>query len=98
MAPASPSELAHQLKLVLEEGRVAVLVTLVEGAVNVGSKMIIEQSGATVGTLGEFDQSVNEYETDFLASREPMRIVTGAELAPESLQHDAEILFERIES
>jgi len=98
MAAASPSELAHQLKSILEQGRTAALVTVVEGAANVGSKMIVEQSGATFGTLGDFDQAVNEYVTQFLTSLEPMRILTGAELTPESMHPDAQILFERIES
>lgn len=84
----------------IENGLTAVLATIIEGPTNVGSKLLVEQSGSTTGTLGDesLNSSVVLYAAKFLNSKEETRAFQVKEFAPALGEWtDARILFERIE-
>jgi xanthine dehydrogenase accessory factor len=92
--------------LILQEGSVAVVATLIEvanAATNVGAKLLISDLGATgqtVGSLGNeaLDRAVIE-QAKLLDSRTDTRVFQVKEFAPALTQwSDARILFERIQA
>ncbi|HYE66394.1 MAG TPA: XdhC family protein, partial [Pyrinomonadaceae bacterium] len=67
---------------VLGEGAIAVLTTLIEAPRSVGAKLLTEESGARVGSLGDstLDEAVAQYAPIFLESRAEARAFRVAEL------------------
>jgi xanthine dehydrogenase accessory factor len=85
---------------VLDQGGIAALVTLIEGPASIGSKLLIEQSGETTGSLSrsEVDTAVGRRALEFLASREEARGFKIGEFAPGLAEWaEARVLFERIQ-
>ena len=85
---------------VLQESSIAVLATLVQAARSVGEKLLVEESGARVGSLGDsaLDEAVARYASAFLGSRAEAATVRIDEFARDLQQWSgARLLFERIE-
>ncbi len=92
---------------VLNQGLAAVLVTLMKlppkpsADSRVGSKILVIESGETLGTLGmsELDEAIARQTHKFLSSRDEAKTFRVEELAPDlkDLQ-DVLLLFERIEA
>ncbi len=98
---ASARQLIDQIQRVLEEGGIAALATIIEGSAHVGSKLLVEQSGPTTGSLddGALDHAVAKHATTFLESREEAKTFQITEFAPELLVWAAtRVLFERIQN
>jgi xanthine dehydrogenase accessory factor len=105
----SSRDITRAAARVLDEGVLAALVTVVEStradasraAVRVGSKILLEESGARTGTTGEgaLDEALAAYAPAFLESRVEARTLSTEEFAPgvEELR-GARVLFERVES
>jgi xanthine dehydrogenase accessory factor len=82
------SSVTKMIEQILERGEIAVVVTLVSGPGSVGAKLLVHETGATTGSLGDLDSWVVEKATDFLSSREETRMFTVAETS---------LLFERLQ-
>ncbi|MDQ5844837.1 MAG: XdhC family protein [Acidobacteriota bacterium] len=85
---------------IIEDKFTAVLITLIEGPTNVGSKLLVEPSGSTIGTLGyeSLNSSVVQQAARFLDSKDETRAFQVKEFAPEIADlSEARVLFERIE-
>lgn len=85
---------------VLHESSIAALATLVEAPGGVGSKLLIEETGARTGSLGdsEIDEAVARHAPKFLASRAEAKTFRVEEFAEVSVEWRASrVLFERIE-
>ena len=97
----APSRLlTDQIQRVLEEGAIAALATLIEGSANVSAKLLVQQSGLSMGSLGDaaLDGAVIKHATTFLESREEAKTFQISEFAPElPLWAAALVLFERIQ-
>ena len=94
------SQIAEAIERLLAEGVVAVLVTLVEASVNIGAKLLVEEAGATTGTLGDegLDRAVIEFAGRFLDSSDEAHTFRIVEFAPQLTDWvEAKILCERIE-
>ncbi|MDQ2936196.1 MAG: XdhC family protein [Acidobacteriota bacterium] len=97
------TSISETISRILEEGSIAALATLIEGATNVGKKLLIEHprsQRATIGSLGvdALDQAVTEHAAAFLDSGEETRVFQVKEFAPALTEcRDAQILFERIQ-
>ncbi len=97
-APAR--QLIAQIQRVLEEGGIAALATIIEGSAHVGTKLLVEQSRPSTGSLGDgaLDHAVVKHATTFLESRDEAKTLQIAEFAPELLLWAAtRVLFERIQ-
>ncbi|HEX8708860.1 MAG TPA: XdhC/CoxI family protein [Pyrinomonadaceae bacterium] len=92
--------IAAAVARVLQENSIAVLATLVEAESRVGAKLLVEESGAATGGLGDpaLDEAVALYAAAFLRSRAEASTLRADEFA-RGAQHtrDARVLFERIE-
>jgi xanthine dehydrogenase accessory factor len=98
--PSSASVLTTALRRVLQESSIATLVTLVEAPSGVGAKLLVEEQGARVSSLGDpaLDEAVARHASAFLSARADARTYTVKEFAPELERWlDARVLFERIE-
>ena len=85
---------------ILKERSIAVLATVVDGPATAGAKLLVRDSGASVGSLGHvsLDEAVVRHAANFLDSKEETRIIQVKEFAPSIAEwNDAQILFERIE-
>jgi len=91
----------------LDEGAAGVLVTLMalpereSGALRVGARFLVVESGELVGTLGvpELDATVREHAQAFLAARADAKSISVGEFAPNLADlADVQLLFERIEA
>ncbi len=82
------SSVMKMIEQILERGEIALVVTLLSGPGSIGAKMLVQENGATTGSLGDLDSWVVEKATDFLASREETRMFTVG---------DTSLLFERLE-
>ena len=95
--------LAERIALVLEEGAVAVLATLVEvpSPQRAGAKLLIDSSGeraAGVTTDAALDESIARRAAVFLDSRAEAQTFKVEEFAPELREwRGARVLFERVE-
>ncbi len=88
------------LKNVIETESIAVLVTLIEAPANVGAKLLVEENGATTGSLGNanIDRVVVAQARKFLETRDEARTFAIKEFAPEvSEWSTARLLFERLQ-
>lgn len=102
-----PSNLISEtVSRILQEGSIAVLVTLVEaptGIGKVGMKLLLDASGVGFGSLGAddegaLDEAVAAQAARFLASREETRMFQVKEFAPDLNDwSEAKLLFERIQ-
>jgi xanthine dehydrogenase accessory factor len=93
----SISALLHGL---IEDGALAIVVTLIEAPGNVGAKMIVEEKGSRHGSFADaaLDAAVIRQATVSLASKEETRTFYGRELAPELSEfNEAQFLFELIQ-
>jgi xanthine dehydrogenase accessory factor len=97
----TPSRLITEaVKRVLQESSIAVLATLVQAARGVGAKLLVEESGARVCSLGDsaLDEAVARHARVFLGSRAEAATFRVEEFARELGQWSgARLLFERIE-
>lgn len=94
------SQVAAAVERALAEGVVAVLVTLVEAPRNIGAKLLIMETGASTGSLGDvnLNSAAREFARRFLESSTETRTVLINEFAPQlSEWAEAKILCERIE-
>jgi xanthine dehydrogenase accessory factor len=85
---------------VLQRGGIAVVVTLVRAAHKVGSKILIDETGNTVGGLGDFelDSLVTKQAAAFLASREETRMFSVSDFVPTfPAARETFLLFERLQ-
>jgi xanthine dehydrogenase accessory factor len=92
--------LTQHVQRVLESGSIAALVTVIEAEDHVGEKLLIEQSGASFGSLGvaALDSVVHEYASRFLKSQEGTRAISMGEISTELPNwRDAKLMLERIE-
>ena len=93
----SISSLLHRL---LEDGSLAVVVTLIAAPRNVGAKMIVPAKGIHHGSFEDarVDEAVIRQAGVFLASKEETRTFYGREFAPELKEFsEAQFLFELIQ-
>jgi xanthine dehydrogenase accessory factor len=94
------SSIAEKIARLIDAGQTAVLVTLIESAGHIGSKLLVENAGTIIGSLG--DESLNaaviRQAATFLASRHDLQAVGVKEFAPELTQFEsAQVLFERLQ-
>lgn len=101
---ANSNSITQAISRVLQEGAVAVLITLIEApldtAQSVGAKLLIESSGESVGNLGDaaLDESVADQAVKFLAARSEAQTFRVEEFAPALAGwRGARLLFERVE-
>jgi xanthine dehydrogenase accessory factor len=80
------------IERVLERGELAVLVTKVTGAQDIGAKLLVQENGEVTGSLGdaELDSVVVDQAGSFLASREETRLFNLSSF-------DTSVLFERLQ-
>jgi xanthine dehydrogenase accessory factor len=93
-------EIAQVIVRLLVEGKTATLVTLVERTGNIGAKLLVEEAGASTGSLGDesLDRAVAEFVRHFLETANEARTFRIAEFAPQLDDWtEAKILCERIE-
>lgn len=96
----SPSQLTKVINQLLDSGAIAVVITVMAGADSIGSKLLVGETGETVGSLGkvELDVIVSSYAQSFLQSRAETRTIAVNELAPEfPASRDVLLLFERLQ-
>jgi xanthine dehydrogenase accessory factor len=94
------SSVTKMIEQLLERGDIAVLVTRVTGPENAGAKVLVKESGATSGSLGnaELDAIVAQQAPRFLASREETRMFSVADFAPAfPAARETLLLFERLQ-
>ncbi len=85
---------------VLDEGSTATLATLVAAAKNIGTKLLVTESGVATGSLGDvaLDKVVSKRATEFLNTRDEAHLFRVSEFAPELTEWiEASVLFERLE-
>jgi xanthine dehydrogenase accessory factor len=85
---------------VLQESSIAALATLIAAPQGVGSKLLIDETGARTGTLNdtEIDEAVARHAHAFLASRAEAKTLRVGEFADVKEEWSgARVLFERIE-
>lgn len=82
----------------LEQGTIAVVVTVIEAAQFVGAKLLLDEHGHVTGTLGSenLDGFVIEHAAKFLQTREDVRAFRGKELSAETEFAETRLLFERV--
>ncbi len=99
--PSSNSALTVEaIRRVIQHNSIAALATLVSAQRGVGAKLLIDEDGAYVGSLGdvELDKAAARHASVFLANRAEAHTYTVQEFAPELEEWlDARVLFERIE-
>lgn len=96
-----PSLVSEKLSRLLAKDSIGALATLVAGSGSVGAKLLVDESGATVGSLGNetLDQAVVRQTASFLDSKEETRVFQVKEFAPALSQwSEAQVLFERIQT
>jgi xanthine dehydrogenase accessory factor len=89
-------KITKQITRLLDAGAVAVVVTLVAGAEAIGTKLLIEESGAVSGSTGDFqfDELIKLRALQFLQTREETRMISAREF---SADNETLLLFERIQ-
>ena len=99
-ATHNPQLISSLLLRLVQDGSLAIVVTLIAAPRNVGAKMIIEAQGTAHGSFEDLDldEAVMRQATVFLASREETRALYGREFASESSEFsEAQFLFELIQ-
>jgi xanthine dehydrogenase accessory factor len=96
----SSQSITKMIEQVLERGETALVVTKVGGVEAVGSKLLILERGASIGSLGdrELDSIVSNQAAKFLASRDETRMFSVSEFAPQfPSARETLLLFERLQ-
>src|SRR5688572_1083458 len=96
----SSQSITKMIEQVLKRGETALVVTKVAGPGTDGAKLLIPESGDTIGSLGDpgLDSIVASQATRFLASRDDTRMFSVNEFAPGySFAGETLLLFERIQ-
>ena len=94
----SITKLIEQL---LERGEIALVVTKVSGPGSIGSKLLIQENGATAGSLGDssLDSIVMDQAARFLSALEETRMFSVSDFAPDfPSARETSLLFERLQS
>ena len=83
----------------LDTGTMGVLVTVLESPDFVGAKLLLDEHGQSIGTLGSpaLDAFAIEHAANFLKKRDDIRAVRGEDLSQESEFAGTLFLFERIQ-
>ena len=102
-AQKRPSLVSSAVEQVLESGARAVIATVVETVADgpaVGAKLLVRDSGETVGSLGntELDEAVARHAPAFMRTRDEARAIKLRDFAPDAPLADTKILFERVEA
>lgn len=102
-AQKRPSLVSSAVEQVLESGAHAVIATVVETVADgpdVGAKLLIRESGETVGSLGnaQLDAAVALHAPTFMRTRDEARAIKLLDFAPDARFADTKILFERVEA
>jgi xanthine dehydrogenase accessory factor len=95
-----PQSISSLLQRLLQDGSLAIVITLIEAPRNVGAKMIVEGKGVHHGSFADqaIDHAVVRQAGIFLASKEETRTFYGREFAPELTEFgEAQFLFELIQ-
>ena len=95
----SSQSITKMIEQLLERGESALVVTKVGGPGAIGSKFLILEQGASVGSLGdpELDSIVASHAGRFLASRDETRMFNVSEFAPQFPDaRETLLLFERL--
>jgi xanthine dehydrogenase accessory factor len=93
--------MTKMIEQVLERVEVALLVTKVGGLGALGAKLLIQETGAPVGSLGDaqLDSIAQSHAARFLASREETRMFAVSEFAPDfPAARETLLLFERLQT
>jgi xanthine dehydrogenase accessory factor len=91
--------LLKEIETVLSEGSVAALATLASGHQNVGSKILVPESGPLIGSLGnpDLDKAVVERARQFLSDRDEAHLFQVGDFAPQLFEWaKTSVLFERL--
>lgn len=94
------SSVAKMIEQVLERGEIAAVVTIVRGPGTVGAKLLVDENGASAGTLGDpaLELLVMDQAFAFLASREETRMFSVIDFAPDfPAAREISLLFERLQ-
>ncbi|MGZ5435368.1 MAG: XdhC family protein [Pyrinomonadaceae bacterium] len=102
-AQKRPRLVSSAVEQVLESGARAVIATVVETVADgpaVGAKLLVRDSGETVGSLGnaQLDDAVTRHAPTFMRTRDEARAIKLRDFAPDAPLADTKILFERIEA
>ena len=100
MSDKSAQAVMNAIPQLLDAGTMAVLVTVLESPGFVGAKLLLDENGASIGTLGgdALDEFALEHAANFLKSRDDIRAVRGENLAPQTEFGQTLFLFERIQA
>ena len=84
----------------LDSGTMGALVTVLESPDFVGAKLLLDELGQSIGTLGSpaLDAFAIEQAANFLKKRDDIRAVRGEDLSQESEFAEILFLFERIQA
>ena len=96
----SSESITKMIEQALERGEIALVVTKLAGPGTAGSKLLILETHAPVGSIGdpELDSIVVNQAERFLASRDETRMFSVSEFAPEfPLAGETFLLFERLQ-
>lgn len=101
------SLISETISRILQDGSMAALATVIETATDnttsVGKKLLVDNSGVSVSTVGslgseKLDQEVVEHARRFLDSKEETRVFQVKDFAPALTEwSEGQILFERIQ-
>jgi xanthine dehydrogenase accessory factor len=92
--------LIEAISRAISESSIVILATLVSASREVGAKLLVDEAGERVGSLGDFelDEAVAHHAPIFMASRAEAGIFNVEEFAPRlESWRGARVLFERIE-
>jgi xanthine dehydrogenase accessory factor len=95
----SPSlQLTRVINQILDSGSIAALVTVIAGSDRVGTKLLVNEDGRTVGSLGNslLDSVAIGRAKTFIESREQTRAANVREFAPNYPEPEVMLLFERL--
>ena len=98
----SDKHITDEIRRVLDDGSIAVLVTLLESEeLVIGAKLMVMDGGEGIGDLGDagLNQASIGAARNFLRARDDAKAMRASEFAPElASAGDSLLLFERIES
>src|SRR5262245_31751521 len=100
MSDKSAQAVMKAIPQLLDAGKMAVLVTVLEPAEFVGAKLLVDEQSLTVGSLGSLalDAFATQHASNFLKSREDIKAVLGEDLAPQTEFDKTLFLFERLQA
>lgn len=96
----NPQPISALLQRLLQDGSLAIVVTLIAAPRDVSAKIIVEANGVHHGSFNDagLDEAVVKQAGVFLASKEETRTFYGREFAPELVEsNEAQFLFELIQ-